>query len=98
MSAHYFADVVGAREHMDNDELHKFGLRWWFPAAGNTSLAERIERGINKPLPEPSYQLDRGRFENYLGEKAVAEGVDLFGDCRVQDVEIGRPARDPGDV
>ena len=59
--------------------------------AGNTSLAERIERGINKPLPEPSYQLDRGRFENYLGEKAVAEGVDRFGDCRVQEVEVGDP-------
>ena len=60
VSAHYFADTIGAREHMDNDELHKFGLRWWFPAAGNTSIAERIERGINKPLPEPSFQLDRG--------------------------------------
>lgn len=88
VSAHYFADVIGAREHMDNDELHKFGLRWWFPVAGNTSIAERIERGINKPLPEPSFQLDRGRFENYLGEKALSEGVDLFGDCRVQDVDV----------
>jgi flavin-dependent dehydrogenase len=91
VSAHYFADVVGAREHMDNDELHKFGLRWWFPAAGNASIAERIERGINKPLPEPSYQLDRGRFENYLGDKAVADGVDRFGDCRVQEVTVGDP-------
>ncbi len=91
VSAHYFADIVGAREHMDSDELHKFGLRWWFPAAGNQEIAERIERGINKPLDHPSYQLDRGRFENYLGEKAVAEGVDRFGDCRVQEVEIGDP-------
>ena len=88
VSAHYFADKVGAREHMDNDELHKFGLRWWFPAAGNTSIAERIERGINKPLPEPSYQLDRGRFENYLGDQCLAAGVDRFGNCRVQDVEV----------
>ncbi len=62
---------------MDNDELHKFGLRWWFPAAGNTSIAERIERGINKPLPEPSYQLDRGRFENYLGERCHGGRVSI---------------------
>ena len=74
VSAHYFADIVGAREHMDNDELHKFGLRWWFPAAGNLQIADRIERGINKPLPEPSFQLDRGRFENYLGDKASRRG------------------------
>jgi len=38
VSAHYFADIVGAREHMERDELEKFGLRWWFPASGNTSI------------------------------------------------------------
>jgi flavin-dependent dehydrogenase len=92
VSAHYFADIVGAREHMEKDELHKFGLRWWFPASGNTSIAERIERGINRPLPEPSFQLDRGRFENYLGAACLEAGVDLFGDCRVQDVDV---AADP---
>ena len=88
VSAHYFADTIGAREHLDNDELHKFGLRWWFPVAGNTSIAERIERGINKPLDHPSYQLDRGRFENYLGDRCIEAGVDRFGNCRVQDVEV----------
>jgi flavin-dependent dehydrogenase len=88
VSAHYFADIVGAREHMEKDELHKFGLRWWFPAGDNSQIAERIERGINKPLDHPSYQLDRGRFENYLGEMNLEAGVDLFGDCRVQDVDV----------
>jgi flavin-dependent dehydrogenase len=89
VSAHYFADMIGAREHMEKDELHKFGLRWWFPAGDNREIAERIERGINKPLDHPSYQLDRGRFENYLGEMNLEAGVDLFGDCRVQDVDVG---------
>jgi flavin-dependent dehydrogenase len=91
VSAHYFADVLGLKEHLDNDQIHKFGLRWWFPAGDNTEIAERIERGINKPLDHPSYQLDRGRFENYLAEKVVEAGVERFGDCRVQDVEIGDP-------
>jgi 2-polyprenyl-6-methoxyphenol hydroxylase-like FAD-dependent oxidoreductase len=91
VSAHYFADIVGAREHMEKDELHKFGLRWWFPAGGNVQIADRIERGINQPLPEPSFQLDRGRFENYLGDRALEVGVDRFGDCRVQDIEVGDP-------
>ena len=91
VSAHYFADVLGLKEHLDTDQIHKFGLRWWFPAGDNTEIAERIERGINKPLDHPSYQLDRGRFENYLAEKVVEAGVDRFGDCRVQDVEIGDP-------
>jgi flavin-dependent dehydrogenase len=88
VSAHYFADVIGVRDHLETQQLHKFGLRWWFPADGNRSLAERIERGINKPLDHPSYQLDRGRFENFLAEKNHEAGVDLFQGCRVQDVDI----------
>jgi flavin-dependent dehydrogenase len=88
VSAHYFADIVGARDHMDKDELHKFGLRWWFPAGDNSQLAERIERGINRPLEHPSYQLDRGRFENYLGERNHEAGVDLFGGSFITDVDV----------
>ena len=88
VSAHYLADVVGAREHMDKDELHKFGLRWWFPAGDNGKIAERIERGINRPLEHPSYQLDRGRFENYLGDRCQDAGVDLFGGSFITDLDV----------
>jgi flavin-dependent dehydrogenase len=88
VSAHYFADVIGVKDHLETQQLHKFGLRWWFPADGNRSLAERIERGINKPLDHPSYQLDRGRFENFLVEQNHEAGVDLFQGCRVQDVDV----------
>ncbi len=95
ISAHYFADVVGAREHMEKDELHKFGLRWWFPAGDNSQIAERIERGPNQPLAHPTFQLDRGRFENYLGARCDAAGVDLFGGSFITDVDV---ASDPHTV
>ncbi len=88
VSAHYFADVIGQKDHLETQQLHKFGLRWWFPADGNRSLAERIERGINKPLDHPSYQLDRGRFENHLAEENWKAGVDLTRGARVQDVDV----------
>ena len=89
VSAHYFADMVGAREHMENDELHKFGLRWWFPAAGNTSIAERIERGHQQAAPRAELPA-RPRAVRELPRRAqLAAGVDLFGDCRVQDVDVG---------
>ncbi|HXZ56929.1 MAG TPA: tryptophan 7-halogenase [Gaiellaceae bacterium] len=88
VSAHYFGEVLGLHDHLESDQLHKFGLRWWFPAAGNRDLAQRIERGINRPLDHPSYQLDRGRFENFLGDKNLEAGVDLFGGCRIEDVDV----------
>jgi flavin-dependent dehydrogenase len=89
VSSHYFRDVLGLRDHLEHDEITKFGLRWWFPAAGNQDIAQRIERGINRPLAHPSFQLDRGRFENFLGEKCREAGVELFGGSFITDVDVG---------
>jgi flavin-dependent dehydrogenase len=93
VSAHYFGKVLGLEEHLETDELRKFGLRWWFPGGDKCELSQRIERGINRPLEIPSYQLDRGRFENYLGEKNLEAGVDLFAGSFITNVEIGDPHR-----
>jgi len=92
VSSHYFGEVLGLKEHLERDEIRKFGLRWWFPADDNSDLSQRIERGINRPLDHPSYQLDRGRFENFLADQCLAAGVDLVDDCRVLDVDV---AADP---
>ena len=66
---------------------------FWFPAGDNSSLAERIERGPKAHAPVPSWQFDRGRFENYLGDRHHEAGIDLFGATRVTGVEIGDPHR-----
>jgi len=88
ISCHYFGDVLGFKEHLENEQIHKNGLRFWFTAGDNSELAERVERGPAGRLPVPTYQLDRGRFENFLAEQARARGIDLFGGARIQDVEI----------
>ena len=88
VAAHYFGEVLGLSDHLEKDQLQKFGLRWWFPAGDNRDLAQRVERGTNRFLDHPSYQLDRGRFENFLAEQNLAAGVDLFGGCFISDVDI----------
>src|SRR5438045_5968042 len=45
VSAHYFADVIGMKDHIEADQLHKAGLRYFFPAGDNSDLAERLEWG-----------------------------------------------------
>jgi flavin-dependent dehydrogenase len=89
ISCNYFADVIGFREHLEQEQITKNGLRFWFPAGDNSELAERVERGPASRLPVHTYQLDRGRFENFLGEQALAAGIDLVGSARVRDVELG---------
>ena len=88
ISANYFGEVVGMKDHIEDDQLHKIGLRYFFPAGDNTDIAQRVEWGVPFKPPVPSYQLDRGRFENELAERNLKAGVDLRGGCRVQDVEL----------
>lgn len=89
LSCNYFGELLGLKDHLEQDQIHKCGLRFFFPAGDNGDLAQRIELGPPLYPPVPSYQLDRGRFENFLGERALDAGVDLFGGSRIQDVEIG---------
>lgn len=89
MSAHYFAEVVGMRDHLETEQLEKAGLRFFFPAGDNSDISQRVEWGANALLPVKAFQLDRGRFENELAERNLAAGIDLFDDCKIEDVELG---------
>jgi len=77
IGAHYFADVLGLREHLDSQQLRKFGFRFFF-SEGRSDIDRCTELGVSKILPTPSWQLDRGRFENFLGEHARALGVRFY--------------------
>lgn len=92
VSADYFARVCGMKDHLDSDQLPKAGLRFFFPAGDNSDITQRVEWGDTAFAPVPTYQLDRGRFENELFERCLAHGIDVRGGTRVQDVEIGADA------
>ena len=89
LSCHYFADVVGMKDHLDKDQFRKLGLRFFFKAGDNSDLTQRVEIGPARFPPHFTYQLDRGRFENELAHRVVAAGIDVLDGCRVQDVEVG---------
>ena len=89
IAPHYFGQVLGLQEHLDEHHIHKCGLRFWFPAGDNSDITQRIERGPKKHPPVHSYQIDRGRFENFLWDKIEEVGVDLFGGASVEEVDLG---------
>jgi flavin-dependent dehydrogenase len=91
--AHYFAEIVGMKEHLDKFHLKKNGLRFFQPAAGNTDLTRRIELGPADFPAHDNYQIDRGRFENELTRLALDAGVDLRQGCAVRDVTLDPSAR-----
>jgi flavin-dependent dehydrogenase len=89
LAARYFGVVCGMKDHIDSEQLEKCGLRFFFPAGDNSDLTKRVEWGPTNWLDVPSYQLDRGRFENELVKRNLEAGVDVFLGAQVEDVELG---------
>ena len=82
IGAHYFDTVLGLKEHLTNQQLKKFGFRFFF-SEGSEQIDKVTELGASRYLATPSYQLDRGIFENYLGGHAKANGVRFIDGARI---------------
>ena len=89
IGAWYFGEVVGLRELLLETQLRKAGLRFYMPAGANDDLTRRVEFGPRGWPSIDTYQIDRGRFENDLVERARGLGVDVLDGCRVTDVAFG---------
>lgn len=76
IAAHYLRDQLGLAEHLENDQIRKFGLRMFFnDGSSDQDLATRRELGPSTFPVHGTYQLDRGRLENELFSRAVAAGA-----------------------
>lgn len=88
IGAHYFAGVLGLREHLDAEQIRKFGFRFFF-SDGRHDVDSCTEIGVSRLLPTPSWQIDRGRFENFLGERVRALGIDFRDAAAVRAITMG---------
>lgn len=87
IGAYYFDTVLGLREHLQSKQIRKFGFRFFF-SEGESDLSKVLEIGVRKPFLMPSYQIDRGIFENALGEIALAAGVTFVDGAMVRAVDV----------
>jgi flavin-dependent dehydrogenase len=88
IGAHYFSKRLDLEPHLRSAQLEKLGLRYFFPHADNGDITPRVELGPPRFPPVPSFQLDRGRLENFLLRTNAELGVDVFHGCRVQQVAL----------
>ena len=87
IGAYYFDTVLGLREHLQSKQIRKFGFRFFF-SEGESDLSKVLEVGVRKPFLMPSYQIDRGIFENALAGTALAAGVNFVDGAMVRAVDI----------
>lgn len=92
VGAHYYREVIGMRDHLEQAQLRKHGLRFLLPAGDNSDITKRVEFCTPAHLAAYTHQIDRGRFENELFRRCLKNGAEAFRGWRVQDVEIGEDA------
>ena len=71
IAANYFDTVLGLGEHLTQRQLKKFGFRFFF-SEGRRDIDGVLELGASTYFTTPTYQIDRGIFENFLGQHARA--------------------------
>ena len=89
IGAHYFGEVLGLKAHLAQDQLKKFGFRFFF-SEGRRDIENVTELGASRPLPVSSWQIDRGLFENFLVDEVQRRGVRYEGQALVRQVQLGQ--------
>src|SRR5882672_6036588 len=89
IGAHYFQRRLELEPHLRAAQLEKLGLRYFFPYGDNQDLSQRVELGPPIFPSVPSFQLDRGRLENFLLRTDGELGADVLDDCRVRSITLG---------
>ena len=92
IGAHYFDTVLGLKPHMHGEQLRKFGFRFFF-SEGRRDIDQVTEIGASRFLSVPSYQIDRGIFENFLGEEAARRGVKFTDHAMVRQIDLAEDAQ-----
>ena len=90
--AYYYREVLGMKDHLEQHQLRKLGLRFYYPAGDNSDLTRRVEfctPATPGEHPVWTHQIDRGRFENELFNRCVSHGADAFRGWRVAEVKLG---------
>jgi flavin-dependent dehydrogenase len=89
IGAHYFSEVLGLKDHLQQQQLKKFGFRFFF-SEGRRDIDKVTEIGASRPLPTGSWQIDRGSFENFLAEEAQRRGIRFEDSALVRQVTLGQ--------
>ena len=94
IGAHYFDTVLGLKPHLHGAQLRKFGFRFFF-SEGRRDIDQVTEIGASRYLSVPSYQIDRGIFENFLAEEAARQGVRFIDGATVRRIDLADDPRQP---
>jgi flavin-dependent dehydrogenase len=89
MSAMFLTRRLAMWKHLENEQLPKEGLRYWFSNDKVTGHANASETGGFIRSTVPAFQLRRDALDEHLLATAVEEGAELWRGARATDVVVG---------
>lgn len=87
IGAHYFDKVLGLGDHLKQNQLRKFGFRFFF-SEGRRDIDQVTEIGASHHMSVPSFQIDRGIFENFLATTAQERGIHFLSTAMVRNIDL----------
>jgi 2-polyprenyl-6-methoxyphenol hydroxylase-like FAD-dependent oxidoreductase len=93
IGAHYYRDIVGMKDHLEDKQLRKLGLRFFMPAADGdkSDITKRVEFCTPAHHNAFTHQIDRGVFERELFNRNLSAGNDAVRGFAVAEVEVADP-------
>ena len=97
VSAYFLGRVLGLTQYLNETQIVKQGLRFWFANEEVTNLGEASELGGRYQVRLPSYQLDRATLDEEVLRRACLAGAELARPANVTDVRLFVGGRADGD-
>lgn len=93
LGSYYLREVLDLKNQLEQTQLLKAGLRFYFPAGDNRDITRRVELGGAIMPPIRGHQLDRGRFENMLWVANQQQEIECWDGCSVRQVTLDDTAQ-----
>jgi flavin-dependent dehydrogenase len=92
LGSYYLRHVIGLKDYLEEHELPKLGLRFFFKSKTKEEITSRVELGARGKLPTPSHQVDRGTLENHMTKVTRGLGTEVILGAVVKKVDFGKEA------
>jgi flavin-dependent dehydrogenase len=89
MSAMFLTRRLAMWQHLENEQLPKEGLRYWFSNDKVTGHTNATEAGGFLRSAVPAFQLRRDALDEHLLATAVAEGAELWRPAKAREARLG---------
>jgi flavin-dependent dehydrogenase len=88
VSAYFLGRVLGLTRFLNESQLVKQGMRFWFTSPEVASIAESSELGNRFQTRLPAYQVDRSTLDEEVLAGAAAGGAEVWRGAAVREVEL----------